>query len=126
LNAEKAYIETGPLTFMDMRAGEITVDPKILGDVIIARKDIQTSYHIAVVIDDGEQGITDVVRGEDLLESTHVHRILQALWSYPEPKYHHHRLICDKDGKRLAKRHQSMAIRELKKKGATVEEILDF
>ena len=124
LDSAKAYAETGALSFTDAYLGEVKVDPCLLGDVVIARKDIQTSYHIAVVVDDAEQEVTHIVRGEDLLESTHVHRLLQALWGYPEPQYYHHRLVCDDQGKRLAKRHQSLALRELKDQGMTSAEVL--
>ena len=125
LNAQKAYELTGALRFSDTRFGEIEVDPLRLGDVVVARKDIQTSYHIAVVVDDAAQGVTHVVRGEDLLDSTHVHRLLQAIWNYPEPIYYHHRLICDENGKRFAKRHQALAIRELRAQGVSVEDIYE-
>lgn len=124
LDAQRAGAETGGLTFTDADEGVVTVDPSLLGDVILGRKDIQTSYHIAVVADDAAQGITDVVRGEDLFDSTHVHRLLQGLLGLPEPRYHHHGLIHDEEGKRLAKRHDALAIRTLREQGASVAEVV--
>jgi len=85
----------------------------MLGDIILARKDIGTSYHIAVIIDDAHQNITDVTRGEDLIHATHIHRILQTALDLPEPLYHHHKLITDTSGKRFSKRDQSVTIKHL-------------
>jgi len=93
------------LTFTDSRFGTIAADSAAHGDVVLARKDAPASYHLAVTIDDAAQGVTDVVRGEDLLPATHVHRLLQALLDLPVPRYHHHRLLTGPDGARLAKRH---------------------
>jgi glutamyl-Q tRNA(Asp) synthetase len=107
----------GNLTFDDEIHGTIQVDPALLGDVILARKDIGTSYHLAVVVDDAAQKITHVTRGEDLLPSTHVHRVLQSLLEVPEPKYHHHRLVTDQSGKRLAKRNDALSIASLREEG---------
>ncbi len=123
LDSEKAQSLAGALTFTDERRGEIVVEAGVLGDVILARKDIKTSYHIAVVVDDAAQGITDVVRGADLFDSTHVHRLLQALLELPTPHYHHHDLICDEQGKRLAKRHHSLAVRTLREQGLSAAEV---
>jgi glutamyl-Q tRNA(Asp) synthetase len=100
------------------------VDPSLLGDVILARKDIGTSYHLAVVVDDAFQAISHVTRGEDLLSSTHVHRLLQSLLKLPEPRYLHHRLILDETGKRLAKRHDALSIRSMRESGRTPESVL--
>ena len=115
---------TGPLTFTDLRHGTISVNPALLGDVVLARKDIGIAYHLAVVIDDAWQQITHVTRGEDLLESTHVHRLLQAFLKLPEPQYLHHHLITDPTGKRLAKRDESQTLRHLRQSGTTPAEIL--
>jgi glutamyl-Q tRNA(Asp) synthetase len=112
------------LTFTDLRHGTIPIEPGLLGDVVLARKDIGTSYHLAVVVDDAYQGVTHVTRGEDLLPSTHVHRLLQTLLGLPEPVYLHHRLIKDAQGVRLAKRHDSLSIRFLRESGATREEVM--
>jgi len=118
LDFKKATDLVGPLTFHDQGHGQIAVDPGLLGDVILARKDIGTSYHLAVVIDDAAQKITHVTRGEDLLGSTHIHRVLQALLNLPEPTYLHHQLILDDSGERLAKRHDALAIATLREWGA--------
>lgn len=107
----------GPLTFADERHGAITVIPGLLGDVVLARKDIATSYHLAVVVDDAFQQVDLVTRGEDLLPSTHVHRLLQALLDLPSPRYHHHVLVTDSRGQRLAKRHDALAIASLRHQG---------
>ncbi len=112
------------LFFTDQLHGKIVVDPDLLGDVVLARKDITTSYHLAVVVDDAYQEITDVTRGEDLLPSTHVHRILQNLLNLPETRYHHHRLILDTNGKRLAKRDDALSIKNLREQGRSPDEVL--
>ena len=92
------------LTWHDAVAGTVVADPAAQGDVIVARKDAPASYHLAVTVDDVAQGVTDIVRGVDLFEATHIHRLLQALLALPTPRYHHHPLIRDAAGKRLAKR----------------------
>jgi len=98
--------------------------PDMLGDVVLARKDVGTSYHIACTHDDALQGVTDIVRGVDLLDSTHIHRLLQELMGWPVPHYHHHALLTDAAGKRYAKRDKSMTLRALRQSGATAENIL--
>ncbi len=123
LHWQKASERVGDLTFNDSRHGLQQVNPGLLGDVILARKDIGTSYHLAVVVDDAAQQITTVTRGEDLLPSTHIHRVLQALLDFPEPQYLHHRLILDDQGNRLAKRHDALAIRQLRELGLTPEQV---
>ncbi len=124
LDATMAAEMTGALSFTDLRHGQIAVDPGLLGDVVLARKDIGTSYHLAVVVDDAFQQITHVTRGEDLLPSTHVHRLLQVLLGYPEPAYLHHALITDEHGVRLAKRHDALSIHSLREQGWTAEDVL--
>lgn len=125
LNSEKAACLCGHLlTFNDLIHGVAVVDHSLLGDVVLARKDIGTAYHLAVVVDDAFQEITHVTRGEDLLHSTHVHRLLQTLLGLPEPVYLHHPLVMDDHGKRLAKRHDSLSIAELRESGASPEEVL--
>lgn len=114
LDCAKASKLTGTLGFHDTYFGETPVNPGLLGDIILARKDIGTSYHIAVVVDDAYQNITDVVRGEDLLDSTHIHRVLQKLLNLPQPRYHHHPLVTDDAGERLAKRHEALALQSLR------------
>lgn len=124
LDAQKASHVAGPLAFHDLRFGTISVDPELLGDVVLARKDIGTAYHLAVVVDDAFQQITHVTRGEDLLPSTHVHRLLQKLLEFPAPQYLHHELVLDAHGKRLAKRHDALSIAALRDAGLTPEKVL--
>ena len=124
LNAEAIAERTGPLDFTDLRFGRIEVDPHRLGDVVLARKDIGVAYHLAVVVDDAWQGITHVTRGEDLLDATHVHRLLQAWLGLAEPVYLHHQLVTDASGKRLAKRDESMTLRALRDGGATADDVM--
>jgi glutamyl-Q tRNA(Asp) synthetase len=99
--------------------GIVDANPAAWGDVILARKETPTSYHLAVVIDDAAQGVTDVVRGEDLFHATSVHRLLQRLLGLPAPRYRHHRLILGEDGRKLSKSTQSTGLRELRAGGAT-------
>lgn len=124
LDTKAAIKQTGELHFEDEIHGKIQVNENLLGDVILARKDIATSYHIAVVVDDAMQEITDVTRGEDLLSSTHVHRLLQGLLGLPTPRYHHHRLILGNDQKRLAKRDLALSINSLREQKKTASEVL--
>lgn len=107
----------GALSWHDIGRGEILAEPELLGDAVLARKDIGTSYHLAVVWDDALQGITRVTRGMDLYEATHLHRVLQALLGLPVPEYHHHELIRDESGRRLAKRDESETLRSLREGG---------
>ena len=118
LDMAKAVAMTGPLSWQDSRAGKIAAMPEILGDVVLARKDAGTSYHLSVTIDDAAQAITDVVRGRDLFEATHIHRLLQAILGLPTPLYHHHALLTGSDGDRLAKRKASPTIASLRESGA--------
>ena len=94
-----------------------------VGDIVLARRDIGTSYHIAVVVDDAAQGITEVTRGEDLFEATAIHVVLQRLLGLPTPTYHHHHLIRDDHGKRLAKRDDALALAKYRAEGATPGDI---
>ncbi|MFN3347722.1 tRNA glutamyl-Q(34) synthetase GluQRS [Pseudorhodoplanes sp.] len=98
--------------------GELVAKPLAWGDVILARKEMPTSYHLSVVVDDALQGVTHVVRGQDLFWSTSVHRLLQALLGLPAPVYRHHRLILDADGRKLSKSTQATALRALRAGGA--------
>ncbi len=124
LDMTKAAREVGSLSFVDERFGKVHVEPEVLGDPVLVRKDIATSYHLAVVIDDAAQGVSEVVRGEDLLSSTHIHRVLQELLGFPEVGYLHHRLITDEAGKRLAKRHDALALATLRERGWSRERVL--
>jgi glutamyl-Q tRNA(Asp) synthetase len=103
--------------------GTVAAAPDAWGDVILARKDTPTSYHLAVVVDDALQGVSHVVRGQDLFWSTSVHRLLQALLDLPAPVYHHHRLILDTDGRKLSKSTDATGLQELRAQGATVRDI---
>lgn len=103
--------------------GVLRADPAQWGDVVLARKDTPTSYHLAVVVDDALQGITHVLRGQDLFFATSVHRLLQALLGFPEPRYFHHRLILGPDGRKLAKSARDTSLRELRADGATPADI---
>lgn len=113
-----------PLTWTDRVRGVQETAPQMFGDVVLARKDAPTSYHLAVTVDDALQGITLVTRGEDLFEATHIHRLLQALLDLPTPQYHHHDLLTGPDGKRFAKRDKSLTLRAMRENGASVEEVL--
>jgi len=118
-----SFTETGPT-----HAGAHRLDPERLlaeiGDVVLSRRDIAAAaYHLAVVVDDAAQGVTHVVRGEDLWDATPIHRLLQALLGLPVPVWHHHSLIRDETGRRLAKRDDSRAIRVYREAGATPAEI---
>jgi glutamyl-Q tRNA(Asp) synthetase len=124
LDSRKAARVAGPLTFHDLRFGTTGVNPDLLGDVVLARKDIGTAYHLAVVVDDAFQQITHITRGEDLLPSTHVHRLLQALLGLPQPAYLHHPLMLDAQGKRLAKRCDALSIAALRESGRSPAEVL--
>jgi glutamyl-Q tRNA(Asp) synthetase len=103
--------------------GAVAARPQAWGDVVLARKETPTSYHLSVVIDDALQGVTEVVRGQDLFWSTSVHRLLQALLSLPQPAYRHHRLILDGEGRKLSKSTKATGLRELRAGGATPAEI---
>lgn len=124
LDAAQAAGRVGRLAFTDLHHGTIQVDPCLLGDVVLARKDIGAAYHLAVVVDDAYQGMTHVTRGEDLLPATHLHRVLQTLLDLPQPCYLHHRLILDAHGRRLAKRHDALALATLRADGRLPEEVL--
>lgn len=107
----------------DGSTGEIAADPAAWGDVVLARKDTPASYHLAVVVDDALQGVTDIVRGLDLFHATSVHRLLQTLLGLPAPRYRHHRLLLDADGRKLSKSTAATALRELRAQGLTPSDI---
>jgi glutamyl-Q tRNA(Asp) synthetase len=123
LDVAKAQESVGEIFWEDAVLGRQVARPEILGDVVLARKDIATSYHLAVTVDDALQGVTTVTRGMDLLESTHIHRLLQALLDLPVPTWHHHELMTDAEGRRFAKRDQSVTLRALRAEGWTPEKI---
>jgi glutamyl-Q tRNA(Asp) synthetase len=123
LDMAAALARTGILSWREGAEGSILADPAAWGDVVLARKDAPTSYHLSVVVDDALQGITHVARGRDLYPATGVHRLLQDLLGLPAPFYRHHRLILDSDGRKLSKSNRSTAIRELRAAGATPSDI---
>lgn len=110
------------LTFTEDTA-PVTARPELGGDVVLARKDVGVAYHLAVVVDDALQGITDVIRGEDLRHATHVQRLLQALLGLPTPSYRHHRLLLDAGGRRLAKRNNAETLRSLRERGMSAVDL---
>ncbi len=117
LDMAAAITRIGPLSWHDELAGTVTALPGAQGDVILARKDAPASYHLAVTVDDAAQGITHVVRGRDLFDATHVHRLLQALLDLPVPVYRHHGLVAGADGRRLAKRDRAPTLSDLRSGG---------
>lgn len=123
LDMAAAVARAGALAWDEAGAGTVTADPAQWGDVILARKDAPASYHLAVTVDDAAQGVTDVVRGEDLYDATSVHRLLQSLLGLPAPRYRHHRLLLGEDGRKLSKSTHSTGLRELRGQGATVADI---
>ncbi len=114
---------TGSLSWTDEKAGTTKATPEIFGDVVLARKDTPTSYHLAVTLDDDLQGVTLVTRGRDLFDATHVHRVLQELLGLSTPAYHHHELLVGADGKRYAKRDASLTLRALRAAGKSPADV---
>lgn len=130
LNMRRAVALAGPLTFVEagpLHLGHHIIDPDWMihnvGDVVLSRRDMGTSYHLAVVVDDAAQGITEITRGADLFEATGIHVLLQELLEYPRPSYYHHALIRDDAGKRLAKRDDARAIALYRAQGASPQDI---
>jgi glutamyl-Q tRNA(Asp) synthetase len=129
LAMDAAIAQAGVLTWTETglgphgQTGLVTAAPQMWGDVVLARKDVPTSYHLAVAVDDALQGVSDVVRGQDLFWSTSIHRLLQTLLGLPEPVYHHHRLILDADGRKLSKSTQATSLRKLRAGGASAVDI---
>jgi glutamyl-Q tRNA(Asp) synthetase len=127
LDAARAAQQPEALQLQFVEEGEVVagrstcteVQPQLLGDIVLARKDLPAAYHLAVVVDDAFQGITCVTRGEDLLSATHVQRLLQALLGLPVPRYAHHRLILDTQGRKFSKRDLSPTLRSLRAEGCT-------
>ena len=123
LDSALAGKKAGSVIWSDQDKGAIEADAALHGDVVLARKDTPTSYHLSVTVDDHLQGVTLVTRGEDLYAATHVHRILQALLGYATPDYRHHRLLTNDDGVRFAKRDRALTIRALREAGRTPQEV---
>ncbi len=123
LDMGRAMAAVPGLTWRDRERGTACADGRPFGDVVLARKDTPTSYHLAVTIDDHLQGVTLVTRGQDLYAATHVQRLLQGLLGLDTPGYHHHRLLGGPSGRRLAKRDQSLSIRALRRSGKSAAEV---
>ncbi|MDP3632013.1 tRNA glutamyl-Q(34) synthetase GluQRS [Phenylobacterium sp.] len=129
LSLDAALAQAGPLTFTEEGSGPngetglIPARPELGGDVVLARRDVGVAYHLAVTLDDALQGVTHVIRGQDLFEATHVQRLLQALLDLPTPVYRHHRLLTGPDGKRYAKRDHAQTLAELRTAGVTPEQL---
>jgi len=129
LDSRKAAARLPQLTFTETALEtnipdyQIPVHPLLFGDVVLARKDVPASYHLAVVVDDAEQDVTLVTRGRDLLPAAHIQRVLQELLALPAPRYSHHRLILDDSGKKLSKRDGAMSLRALRARGVAPQEI---
>ena len=126
LDMAQAVDAAGGLTWHDRARGNIAADPAPFGDVVLARKDTPTSYHLAVTLDDHLQGVTLVTRGEDLFETTHVHRLLQALLGLDTPEYAHHSLLRDASGRRFAKRDRALTLHELRAAGHRPENLREI
>ena len=122
LNVAKAAAQVGPLSFNE-QGHRYPVDPFRFGDIVVARKDMPTSYHLAVVVDDAFQNVSLVTRGEDLLSATHIQRLLQALLRLPEPAYAHHPLVLDENGKKFSKRDGAVSLQSLRDEGLTPADI---
>jgi glutamyl-Q tRNA(Asp) synthetase len=123
LHSAAAARLTGPLQWREEGRGEVAVDPRKLGDAVLARKDVTASYHVAVTVDDALQGVTLVTRGQDLFHATHLHRLLQALLGLAVPAYRHHILLTNADGRRLAKSDGALALRALRLAGRSPDEV---
>lgn len=119
LDVGRAMAVAGPLAWVDEMAGEQVARPDLGGDVVLVRKDPETpaSYHLAVTIDDAADGVTLVTRGTDLFAASHVHRLLQALLGLPVPRWHHHPLLLDETGQKLAKRRESPSLADRRRAG---------
>jgi glutamyl-Q tRNA(Asp) synthetase len=117
LDMARAVLTTGALAWEEQGQGERIADPRAHGDIVLARKDAPASYHLASTLDDAMMGVSHIIRGADLLASTDVHRLLQALLGLPTPLYRHHPLVCGPDGKRLAKRDAAASLASLRAAG---------
>lgn len=123
LDVAAAQRLTGPLSWVERGEGTIVAEPGVLGDVVLARRDVRTSYHLSVTVDDHVQGVTLVTRGRDLFPATHLHRLLQALLGLDVPEWRHHGLLTNAAGERLSKRDGATALRALRAAGRTPAEV---
>jgi glutamyl-Q tRNA(Asp) synthetase len=117
LDIDRAMQEVGGVTWTDASAGTFVADPRSFGDVVLVRKDLPASYHLAATLDDAADGVTLVTRGMDLFDATHIHRVLQALLGLPVPRWHHHPLLLDENGEKLAKRRNSPSLADRREAG---------
>lgn len=125
LDVARAYALAGPLAWEDAIAGPQQARPEIFGDVVLLRKEAPASYHLAATLDDADDGVTLVTRGMDLFAATHIHRLLQALLDLPVPRWHHHGLLLDGEGRKLAKRRGSPALGDLRRAGEEGPQLTD-
>ena len=125
LDMERVQDLVGCPEWHDSYRGTQRCVPTEYGDVVLARKELPTSYHLAVVVDDAAQGVTDVTRGEDLFDATNIHRALQAVLGLPVPRYHHHTLLRDNAGKRLAKRDGARSLQSLRQSGFSPAQVME-
>jgi glutamyl-Q tRNA(Asp) synthetase len=129
LRVLKAMSVAGPLSWQETgegpagERGTVPADPSIWGDFVVARREVPTSYHLAVVVDDAVQGVTHVVRGRDLFHATAAHVLLPRLLGLPTPAYHHHRLVLDEAGRKLSKSDRDTSLRSLREAGVTSAEV---
>lgn len=123
LDTAKAVARVGELYWEDRAERRIKADPLAFGDVVLARRDVPTSYHLSVTVDDHLQGVTLVTRGTDLFRATDIHRLLQALLGYAPPLYHHHKLLTDASGHRYAKRDKAVTLRALREQAWSAEAV---
>jgi glutamyl-Q tRNA(Asp) synthetase len=126
LDMAAAVARAGALFWEDELEGRIEAAPGRFGDIVLARKETPASYHLAVTVDDALQGVTLVMRGEDLFAATHIHRLLQALLELPVPRWRHHTLLTDATGRRYAKRDRALTLRGLREAGYTPKQVLDL
>lgn len=125
LDVARAMALAGPLEWVDERAGPQVARPQVFGDVVLLRKDLPASYHLAATLDDAADGITLVTRGMDLFPASHVHRLLQALLGLPVPVWHHHGLLVEGDGRKLAKRRGSPSLADRRRAGENGRALAD-
>jgi len=125
LDVAKAVAQTGPLTWVDELAGVRLASPELFGDVVLLRKDAPASYHLAATLDDAADGVTLVTRGADLFAASHLHRLLQALLGLPVPTWHHHGLLVEGDGRKLAKRRGASSLADRRRGGENGRALAD-
>ncbi len=123
LDADKALARVGEVIWEDETNGVMVADPRVFGDVVLVRKDAPASYHLAATLDDAADGVTLVTRGQDLFAMTHIHRVLQELLGLPVPEYHHHPILLDETGQKLAKRRNSPSLAQRRKEGEDGREL---